>query len=123
MTAPGYGCEGQDCANQIDWLVTNLRAGQTFSLCDDDFPSWLIALLATELGVEAGKLHETIKRYVDREQAKAAKAAAAQAPAAAAAGSDGQADDDPPERTDDTHGDAVDDQGGLSESPAGMGAQ
>lgn len=93
MSGPGYGCAFDD-DRPVRWLLTNLANGSTVSLCDEDFPVGMIPIVAAQLGVDPGGLYETIKRYVDREAAKAAKAAAAaQAAAPPSPGADGEASD------------------------------
>jgi hypothetical protein len=93
-------------------LVTSLVSGQTLASCADDLPLLLIGQLATTLAVDPQRLYDAIQRFTDREAKSAAKAAAA----AASEGSGAADDDDPPERSDDVHGDAADDQGGLTET-------
>jgi hypothetical protein len=110
--APGYGCDFCESANPVTWLITNLTAGSTLSTCADDFPVAMIALLGGELGVDASKFYENVKRFVDREQAKAAKAAP---PEAAALAAGDTPDDAGAYGGDDIAGDAVDDEGGMSD--------
>jgi hypothetical protein len=108
----GYQCAICESDKPVVLLMTSLVTGQTVGSCQDDLPIMMIGALARELGLDAQRLYDSIQRFADREYKSAAKAAQA-APSAG----DGQADtDDPPDRTDDVHGDAVDDQGGLSET-------
>ena len=72
----GYGCTADDCKNQVNWLLTHMKPAATLPVCDEHYPVFAIGMLATELGVDAGRLYEAIKKFVDREAVKAAKAAA-----------------------------------------------
>lgn len=68
-----YGCALGDGTHRVNWLITHLQPPMTISLCDDDFPVGVIPLLAAELGVDPGRLYDSVKRFVDREQARQAK--------------------------------------------------
>lgn len=81
-----YGCALGDQAHKVNWLITHLQPPMTISLCDDDFPVGVIPLLASELGVDPGRLYDSVKRFVDREQAREAREDAAAAEAIDAAG-------------------------------------
>ena len=73
-----YECafgDGQG-GHPVNWLITRLQPAATISLCGDDFPVGIIPVLASELGVDQARLYDTIKRFVDREQAREAKQAA-----------------------------------------------
>ena len=107
----GYQCVIGEDDKPVVVLVTSLQTGQTLGSCQDDLPLLFIGQLATTLGLDPQRLYDCIQRFADREAKSAAKAAAA------AAGQDGgqAADDDPPERSDDISGDAVDDQGGMTD--------
>lgn len=72
-----YGCALGGPDHKVNWLVTRLSPALTISLCDEDFPVGLIPLLGSELGVDPARLYDAVKRFVDREQAREAKAAAA----------------------------------------------
>jgi hypothetical protein len=61
-------CEGQN--GEAIQIITNLRNGDTLAACDPCAPVALIGSLATELGVDAGKLYDSIRRFADK-QAKA----------------------------------------------------
>lgn len=76
-------CEGK---NPVNWLLTRLNPSATLRVCEQDVPQALTALLATELGVEAGWLTAQINAAIDA--AEAADQAAAD-----------QADDDDEVRT------------------------
>ena len=107
----GYQCVICDSDKPVVTLITSLVSGQTLATCADDLPLLYIGQLATLLGVDPQRLYDSIQRFTDREAKSAAKAAAA-----ASEQDSGQADDDdPPERSDDISGDAVDDQGGLTD--------
>lgn len=70
-----YECafaEGQP-GHPVNWLITRLAPAMTISLCDEDFPVGLVPVLASELGVDPGRLYDTIKRFTDREAAREAK--------------------------------------------------
>lgn len=73
MSATGYGCALGDDSHQVNWLITRIRPAVTISLCDEDFPVGIIPVLASELGVDGGRLYDTIKRFIDREQAREQK--------------------------------------------------
>lgn len=66
-------CDGE--RGEVISITTSLQTGQTVALCAADFPTGMIGGLATELGVDPQKLYDHIKRFVDREAAKAEKAA------------------------------------------------
>lgn len=70
----GYQCMSEGCTNPVSWLVTHMNPAGTFSLCADDFPVMVINILAEELGADPERLYDAIKRHVDREAARAAKA-------------------------------------------------
>lgn len=116
MTTPGYGCSFDECQRPVTWLITNLSNGAVISLCDEDLSVGLVPVMAANLGVDPGKLYEQVKRLVDREAAKAARAAAAPpkvpkgyvAMPPAGGADDHQADDDDHQADDD--GQAADDQ-------------
>lgn len=65
-------CDGEN--GEPISITTSLQTGNTIALCQADFPTGMIGGLATELGVDPSKLYEHIKRFTDREIAKAAKA-------------------------------------------------
>lgn len=90
-----YGCAFGDASHQVNWLLTHLNPALTVSVCDDDFPLAVIPLLASALGVDQGRLYESVKRFVDREQAREAR----EATKAAAAAVDGApaGPDEPPD--------------------------
>lgn len=75
--AAGYGCANEECQRPVNWLITHLNPPLTLSTCDEDSPVFLIPILAAELGVDADKLYDAIRRHVDREAKAAAKAASA----------------------------------------------
>lgn len=74
-----YGCALGGPDHKVNWLITHLQPAMTISLCDEDFPVGVIPLLASELGVDPGRLYDSVKRFVDREQAKAERDAKAEA--------------------------------------------
>lgn len=74
--AAGYGCANEECQRPVNWLITHLNPPLTLSTCDEDSPVFLIPILAAELGVDADKLYDAIRRHVDKEAKAAAKAAA-----------------------------------------------
>lgn len=108
-----YKCEPCDGANPVQVILTNLQSGQTDQSCADDLPIMLIGQLAVYLQVNPEALYEHIRAFTDA--ADAADNADEIAEQDFNLGLTG--DDDEPETDDDTHGDAVDDQGGLSEQP------
>lgn len=112
MTSIGYGCMADGCQKPVLWLLTNLSNGATFSSCDDDFVSFQLGLLAEQLGLDAGKLYDAVKRLSDKAVAQAAKDLAAAEAEADAAGIEVLAE---PEPADHDPGPKVDDQGGQSE--------
>lgn len=73
----GYGCAREECANKVNWIITRISPPGTISACDEDMPMFIIPLLAGELGVDPGRLYDSVKRFTDREAARLAKAAAA----------------------------------------------
>lgn len=81
----GYECLLGDDQHPATWLQTNLATGDTAAVCDEHFPTALIGALAIELGVEAERLYEAVRRFVDRE-AKREQAGAGDEDQAAASG-------------------------------------
>lgn len=55
-------CEGK---NPVNWLLTRLNPAATTRVCQHDIPIALVALLATELEVEAGWLQEVINTAIE----------------------------------------------------------
>ena len=55
-------CEGK---NPVNWLLTRLNPAATTRVCQHDIPIALVALLATELEVEAGWLQEVINTAIN----------------------------------------------------------
>lgn len=110
MNATGYGCALGDDSHQVNWLITRIRPAVTISLCDEDFPVGIIPVLASELGVDGGRLYDTIKRFVDRENAREQEEHDQ-------AEADAMASEPDPAPPGDEHdpGPEVDDQGGMSE--------
>lgn len=74
-----YGCALGGPDHKVNWLITHLQPAMTISLCDEDFPLGVIPLLASELGVDPGRLYDSVKRFVDREQARAERDARTEA--------------------------------------------
>lgn len=72
----GYGCPGDNCDRPVAWILTHMDPPGTLSPCEEHYPVFAIGMLATELGVDAGRLYEAIRKHVDREAKAAAKAAA-----------------------------------------------
>lgn len=65
----GYVCGLCDGANgPAVQINTSLANGQTIALCAADLPVGLIGGLATELGVDAQRLYDTVSKWVAREQ-------------------------------------------------------
>lgn len=110
MAGAGYGCEWGDCTRPPAVLITRLDNGATVSLCAEDYGPGLIPILASELGVDATHFYAHIEKYIKAQ----VKAAAKELADAQAAESDEQQSTGPTV-DDDISGDAVDDQGGMSE--------
>ena len=55
-------CEGK---NPVNWLLTRLNPAATTRVCQHDIPIALVALLATELEVDAGWLQEVINNAIE----------------------------------------------------------
>lgn len=110
--ADGYGCDGCDNERPVQWLLTNLAAGATLSVCGEDFPVMMVPLLAGIWEVDAGRLYEHIRKWVEREHNPPAARPPAKGRAKPPAAD--PPEPDPPEPDDDT-GDQVDDDGGMSE--------
>ena len=75
--AAGYACMADGEPHGARWLLTSLDPPATFTSCDQDFPLMMIPVLAANLDTDADKLYDVIKRHLDREAAKEAKAAKA----------------------------------------------
>lgn len=100
MSGPGYGCAADNCTQPVNWLLTHMRPAGTLSVCDDHAPVFIIGMLAEVLGVEVGPLYDVIRKHIDRQAAKAAKAAAdAYDTAQAAEAEQAAADDRPPDNS------------------------
>ncbi len=106
-----YKCEPCDGANPVQVILTNLQSGATDQSCADDLPIMLIGQLAVYLEVNPEALYEHIRAFTD--QVDAADQAATDTGDQAA--EDDQAAEGEPPVDDDIAGDAVDDQGGMSE--------
>lgn len=96
-------CEGE--RGPVTQLITSLVNGATVASCREDLPVFLVGALAAELGVDADRLYDAIRRFEGRERDRIAKAAHAAAEAAEAEAQrqdadDGQADDPEPSLTD-----------------------
>lgn len=74
----GYSCTICESDKPVVLLLTSLVTGQTVGSCHDDLPITMIGALASELGVDAQRLYDSIQRFADREAKSAAKAAAAE---------------------------------------------
>lgn len=111
-----YKCEPCDGANPVEVILTNLKSGSTDQSCADDLPIMLIGQLAIYLQVNPEALYEHIRQFTDAADA-AEQAAAAEVDESYALL---ESEQDEPPRDDDIAGDAVDDQGGLSEQPPGL---
>jgi len=105
-------CDWGDAPHARNHILTTIDPPGTVELCDDHYGPGLIPILAAELGVEPGPFYENVKRYIDRELAKAAKATVKAQAAEAAAAED---DDGLPGHADYDPGPEVDDEGGMSE--------
>ena len=112
-----YKCEPCDGANPVEVILTNLKSGSTDQSCADDLPIMLIGQLAIYLQVNPEALYEHVRQFTDA--ADAADAASIDAAESLALTEADEADQPPSD--DDIAGDAVDDQGGLSEHPAELG--
>lgn len=112
-----YECAFGDgtAGHPVNWLITRLQPAATISLCGDDFPVGIIPVLASELGVDQARLYDTIKRFVDREQAREAKQAGKAAAAAVDGAPAGPNDSDLPDAGD---GEGVDAEDAVWGEPA-----
>lgn len=72
--AAGYACMAEGEPHAARWLFTSLDPPATITACDDDLALLLIPVLAANLEIDQTRLYDAIKRHVDRETAKAAKA-------------------------------------------------
>lgn len=73
MSTAGFTCEFCQGQHPVRYLFTSLANGETLVMCEDDTPVALIPLLAGHLGVDTGRLYDTVKRFVDREAKAEAK--------------------------------------------------
>lgn len=100
--AAGYSCQVDDeCVNPVSQLVTSLVNGATVASCREHLPVFLVGALAAEIGLDADRLYDAIRRFEGRERDRIAKAAHAAAEAA-------QAEADRDDLGDDTGVDASD---------------
>ena len=90
----GYGlpCDRDECKGDANWMITSLEPPFTTNTCDDDFPVFVIYLLAQSLGVDGPKLYDHIQKFVDRQVAAEAKKAAANGAQAPEGGPEGELD-------------------------------
>lgn len=106
MAEAGYGCVFGDCTSQIRYMITDMSAGSTVTLCDEHYAPGMIPLLAAALGVDPGDFYANVERYLKAQARKAEKELADAQAATAAKGSqspdtspdDGPADPDPNDR-------------------------
>lgn len=70
----GYQCVICEGERPPAWLLTPLSGGDTMAVCQQDIPIAFATSIATVLGADPEALYESIRRHVDREHAKAAKA-------------------------------------------------
>lgn len=75
--AAGYACMGDGDPHGARWLLTSLDPPATFTSCDEHFPVMMLPVLAANLDTDPDRLYDVVKRHLDREIAKAAKAARA----------------------------------------------
>lgn len=76
----GYECGICEGERPVEWLFTNLPTGTTVACCREDLPMALIGSLAEVLGTDTGRLYESIRKFAEREQARAAKGGPQPAP-------------------------------------------
>lgn len=75
MSYGGLICEFCNGQHPVIMLVTNLSSGDTLTICAEDVSVALVPLLAGNLGVDPQRFYDAVKRFVDREAAREAKAA------------------------------------------------
>lgn len=73
--AGGISCMADGDPHGARWLLTSIEPPATFTACDEHFPLMMIPVLAANLDTDADKLYDVIRRHLDREIAKQAKAA------------------------------------------------
>ena len=112
-----YTCAPCQGANPVTTIVTSLKDGSTDQSCDQDLPIMLIGQLALVLQLDPAALYEHIKVFTD--QADAAENAAEVEQDRLNLGLPDEQDE--PRIDDDIAGDAVDDQGGMSEHQHAVG--
>lgn len=72
--AYGLPCDRDECKESANWMLTSLDPPFTTNTCDDDFPVFVIYLLARSLGVDESKLYDHVQKFVNRAAAAEAKA-------------------------------------------------
>jgi hypothetical protein len=87
MAPAGIPCTFGESDHPATWIITKLSDGETFTLCDDDFVTGMVPIIAAHLGVEWQPLYRAIERHMAAEGKRAARelAAAEAAEASAAA--------------------------------------
>lgn len=78
MAAAGYTCMAEGTEHAANWLLSSLDPYAMFTACSEDFPLMIIPVLAHNLQTDPDRLYDAIRKHVDaenRKQAKAAKAA------------------------------------------------
>lgn len=78
--AAGYECMAEGEPHAANWLLSSLDPYAMFTACSQDFPLMIIPVLAANLETDPGRLYDAIRKHLDaekRREAKAAKAAEA----------------------------------------------
>lgn len=70
----GYMCDFHEDQHGARFIFMDAATGASISWCPDAFPPGILPILAAELGVEPVPFYEHVRKYVDREAKKAARA-------------------------------------------------
>lgn len=75
--AAGYECMAEGEPHQANWLLSSLDPYAMFTSCSQDFPLMIIPVLAANLETDPDRLYDAIRKHLEAEGRRAAKAAKA----------------------------------------------
>lgn len=94
--AAGYECMAEGEPHAANWLLSSLDPYAMFTACSQDFPLMIIPVLAANLETDPDRLYDAIRKHLDGETRRAAKAAKSAEATAAIANAVADAIDPPP---------------------------
>lgn len=75
--AAGYECMAEGEPHAANWLLSSLDPYAMFTACNPDFPLMIIPVLAGVLDTDPDRLYDAIRKHLEAENRRAAKAAKA----------------------------------------------